>query len=99
MALNKTESDYDPTKKQHNEYRHKCKFRYDDVRPNRGKTRLGRLGKESPSKIGSGGAKALIGRCRFKKHGNRKCTFPELDHFTCPFSPHPKKKKKHKKHK
>lgn len=90
----KYSSDYDPTKKSYHNHKYKCIFRYDDVRPNRGKTRLGRLGKENPEKVGSGGSKSLIGRCRLINRGNRKCLFPESDHLSCKVST--AKKHKHK---
>jgi hypothetical protein len=84
---------YDPTKHKHKNFVYRCKYRYDDDRPNRGMTRLGRLGKEIPGRLRSGGAKALIGRCILINHGNRRCLYEDKDHLSCPISIHPKSKR------
>lgn len=61
----------------------KCEFRYDEFRPGNGE------------QTGSG-EHTLSNHCILKKHGSRKCDYPNATHTTCPQSTHKKPKKKRK---
>jgi hypothetical protein len=84
--MDKSESGYDPTKKNFKHFKYACVYRYDDVRPNRGTLR------KSHPKDESGGS--LLGRCQLATRGKRKCIFPTYNHLNCPLSRHRKPKKK-----
>lgn len=83
-------------KKKHKKFNKKCKFRYDDIRPNMGECRTARLAPENPRNPNSGGARALADRCVLKDSGNRRCLFLDKTHITCPFSNAKKHKRKGK---
>lgn len=83
-------SNYDPDKKRYRRFHYDCKYRYDDIRPNRDTLRSASVGKENPNKSESGGHKALIGRCLLNLP--RKCIFPEKTHYDCPMSISKKRK-------
>lgn len=60
----------------HREFNSDCKFRYDEIRPDRGSY--------SKDKTKAGGERALKDRCVLRNYGNRKCLYPNYIHKKCP---------------